>query len=747
MKHMNIHDLTARFARVLLPGLLLACVVTNTHAQTSKEKLTLDWIFGPEGRMVASVPATAWLDDGSLVMLDNRRPLAERTFEKLNPATGQRQSIVDSARALTELKRIVEGMNLDVLPWPIAFDGSGGQALYVFNGDVFVLELSGSRVRRLTSTPSEETSASFSPNGRRVAYVRTNNLYFFDLDTNRETQLTNDGSETLLNGTLSWVYWEEVFGRRDIGYWWAPDSQAIAYLQSDESEVDLTFFVDFVPFSPRVVRQRYARAGRANPRVRLGITELGNAGTNWIQINDKPFEYIVRAKWLPDGRQLSLHTMPRLQTELTLYFADRKTGKTTRVLTETDPGWVNMNDDLYFFGDGRHFLWPSERDGYMHLYNYRMDGTLENQVTKGKWSLASAGGVAFWVRKALVGVDEKNGWIYFTALERSSIERHLYRIQTNGTRLTQISKEPGTHRISMSPDTRFFIDRYSDVRTLPSLRLHMSDGALVQPLASARAQLLAQYEVQFPELLTIPADDGFAMPAEVLKPKDFSSDQKYPVVMFVYGGPAAPQVTNSWQGDTLWNQVLLDAGYVVVKVDNRSATGISKELENTILKRLGEAETPDLVAASRWLKKQSWVDPARVGVWGWSYGGYITLNLMTRSQEFKAGISVAPVIDWRYYDTKWTEGAMRTPQENPKGYESSSLIPLAKQLHGRLLIVYGTYDDNVHPYNEMAFIDALIKAGKKFDMMAYPMRQHGIADEAATLHLYRLMLDFWKEKL
>jgi dipeptidyl-peptidase-4 len=638
-------------------------------------------------------------------------------------------------------------MNVDALPWPLAFDGSGGQALYIFKGDVFVLELKNAHFRRLTSTPVEETSASFSPNGRRVAYVRANDLYFYDLDTNRERQITRDGSETLLNGTLSWVYWEEVFGRRDIGYWWAPDSEAIAYLQSDESAVDLTYFVDFVPFSPRVIRQRYARAGRANPRVRLGITELGHDGTTWTQINDKPFEYIVRAKWLPDGRRLSLETMPRRQNEMSLYFADRKTAKATRVLTETNPGWVNMTDDLHFFNDGQHFLWPSERDGYMHLYRYRMDGTLENQVTKGKWSLASAGGVAFWVRQTIVGVDEKNGWIYVTALEQSSTERHLYRVKPDGSGFTRISKEPGTHRISMSPDARYFLDRYSDVRSLPSLRLHASEGSIVQTVAAARPQLLAPYEVEFPELLTIPADDGFAMPAAILKPKSFRPDRKFPVVMFVYGGAAAPQVTNGWQGDTLWNQLLLDAGYVVVKVDNRSATGISKELENTVHKRLGEAETPDLVAAARWLKKQNWVDPARVGVWGWSYGGYMTLNLMTRSQEFKAGISVAPVIDWRYYDTKWTEGAMLTPQENPKGYENTSLIPLAKQLHGRVLIVYGTYDDNVHPYNEMAFIDALIAAGKKFDMMAYPIRKHGISDEAAQRHLYRLMLDFWKTNL
>jgi dipeptidyl-peptidase-4 len=744
---MNAHYLPARCARVVATSLLLlACCVANALAQT-KQKLTLDWVFGPEGRAVASVPSTAWLDDGTLVLLDNRRPPAEQTFEKLNPATGQRQPLVDAARALADLKRTVAGTNVDALPWPLAFDGAGKQALYSFSGDVFVLDLPTAHFRRLTQTPEEETSASFAPNGRRVAYVRGNNLYSFDLDTNRETQLTHDGSETLLNGTLSWVYWEEVFGRRDIGYWWAPDSQAIAYLQSDDSQVDLSYFTDFVPFSPRVIRQRYARAGRANPRVRLGTTELGHDGTTWIQLNDKPFEYIVRAKWLPDGRRLSLQTMPRVQTELSLYFADRQTGKATHVLTETNPGWVNMNDDLYFFNDGQHFLWPSERDGYMHLYRYRMDGTLENQVTKGKWALASAGGLAFWVRQALVGVDEKNNWIYFTALEQSSIQRQLYRVRPDGSGFMRVSREQGTHRISMSPDARYFVDRYSDVRTLPSLRLHASDGAVVQTLAPARPQLLAAYDVQSPELFTIPADDGFPMPAEVLKPKNFSAERKFPVIVFVYGGASAPQVTDAWQGDVLWNQLLLDAGYVVVKVDNRSATGISKELENTVVKHLGEAETPDLVAAARWLKKQSWVDPERVGVWGWSYGGFMTLNLLTRSQEFKAGISVAPVVDWRYYDSKWTEGAMRTPQENPQGYESSSLIPLAKQLHGRLLIVYGTYDDNVHPYNEMAFIDALIAAGKKFEMMAYPMRKHGIADEAAQRHLYGLMLDFWKANL
>ena len=742
---MNTQQPSSHLVKMFVTVLLLLVGSSIAAAQNEKRALTLDWIFGPEGRAVASVPPTAWLDDGSLVILDNRRPVRERTFEKLNPASARREPLVDSARALANFKTVAS-VDLEAVPWPLSFAGDGRRVLYSFNGDIFILELASADLRRLTSTPAEETSASFSPDGRRVAYVRANDLYFYDLDTNRETRITRDGSDTLLNGTLSWVYWEEVFGRRDIGYWWSPDSQAIAYLQSDDSQVDLSYFTDITPFSPRVVRQRYARAGRPNPRVRLGIAELERSNTTWIEIKE-PFEYIVRAKWLPDGKLLSFETMPRLQTQLFLYFADRNSGASKRVLTETDPGWVNMTDDLYFFNDGKHFLWPSERDGYMHLYRYRLDGTLANQVTKGPWALASAGGIAFWVRQALVGVDEKNDWIYFTALERSSLERHLYRVHADGSGFTRLSKEEGTHRISMSPDANYFLDRYSDIRTLPTLRLQSSDGANAQMLAPPRPQLIAKYDVQVPEITSIPAADDFSMPATIMRPKDFRSDRRYPVIMFVYGGASAPQVANAWQGDIFWNQMLVDAGYVIVKVDNRTATGISKKLENLIVKRVGDSETTDLVAAARWLKKQKWVEPERVGVWGWSNGGWMTLNLMTRSSEFKAGIAVAPVVDWRYYDSKWTEAAMRTPQENPEGYERSSLIPRAKDLHGHLLIAYGTYDDNVHPYNELAFINALVAAGRKFEMMSYPMRKHGIDDLPATHHLYNLMLDFWKAHL
>ena len=551
-----------------------------------------------------------------------------------------------------------------------------------------------------------------------------------------------------MNGSLSWVYWEEDFGRRDIGYWWSPDSRALAYLQTDESAVGTSAFMDFRPESaPRLITQRYPKAGTPNPRVRVGVAEVGRGATTWVSIDDRPFEYVLRVKWLPEGRRLSVQTLSRDQHDSGLYFVARETGAARRILTETDPAWVNIHDDLHFLADGQHFLWASERDGFYHLYRYTLDGRLVNQVTRGPWSLASSGAGVFWVRQAVTGIDEAGGWVYFTALERSSVERHLYRSKLDGTGMTRLSSEPGTHRISMPADARFYLDNFSDVRTLPSLTLRRPDGARVSVLAPPRPELIARFDVQYPELLNIPAADGFQMPARLLKPKGFRPDRRYPVILYVYGGPSAPSVSNAWPGNLLSDQLYLAEGFVLLTVDNRAATGISKKLENTIAMGASEPETNDLLDAVRWLKRQPWADPERVGVWGWSGGGSMTLSLLTRSKEFKAGISGAPVTDWRYYDTKWAEALAGMPSENPEGYARASLVRRAGELHGHLLLVHGTYDDNVHPQNTQAFADALIQSGKLFEQMNYPMRKHGFADRAAQMHLQRTMLDFWKRRL
>ena len=741
------------FARTFFLAAVLAVALAfgppAANAQPpAKSAVTLEWLYSDEGRRLASVPAHVWLADGKLLLYDASRPVAQRSFELLDPETGARRPALDMAAALASLNALLPAAEAkQTLAWPDAFDAAGRRALYLLQGDLFVLDIGAARFTRLTKTDAEEKSPEFSPDGQRLAFVRANDLYVVELATQKESRITTDGSETTLNGTLSWVYWEEIFGRRDIGYWWSPDSRALAYLQTDEAPVAVSTFVDFQPETPRVIRQHYPKAGTPNPRVRVGLTEIGRNATTWVRLDDRPFEYLLRVKWLPDGRRISVQTLTRDQHESGLYFAARDTGAATRVLTETDPAWVNTHDDLHFLADGQHFLWASERDGFYHLYRYTMDGRLVNQVTRGQWALASSGGGAFWVRQAVVGIDQANGWVYFTAMERSPVERHLYRIKLDGSGQTRLSTEPGVHRISMAANARYYLDSFSDARTLPSLALHRADGARQLALATPRTDTLARFDIQYPELLTIPTADGFQMPARIIKPRDFKPERKHPVIIYVYGGPSAPSVANGWQGALLFDQLLAAEGYVVLRIDNRAATAVSKQLENTVAMKAGEPETADLLDATRWLKAQPWVDADRVGVWGWSGGGTMTLSLMTRSKEFKAGISVAPVTDWRFYDTKWAEVLVGTPAQNPEGYARASLVNLAGNLHGRLLLVHGSYDDNVHPQNEQAFIDALVKSGKLFELMVYPMRKHDIGDRAASIHLNRTMLDFWKRNL
>ncbi len=729
-----------------ITALVLFC---SSLLAAQKQPLTIEWINGEEGSHLSRVPSHLWLEDGSAILYDQDKPAAQRTFEQLVPATGQRKSILDMAKAAASLKSVTSGtFEKDVLEWPSSFSASGQQAVYAFKGDIYVLDLASSSFTRLTNTQAEEKNPQFSPDGRQLAFVRANDIYVYDLAGKQEKRITSDGSPTTLNGTLSWVYWEEIMGRRDIGYWWSPDSKAIAYFQTDDSKVPVSTFVDFAPVDQRVIRQPYPKGGDHNPDVRVGIVEIADpASTHWVKINDKPYEWTLRVEWLPDSRSIAIQTLDRPQTEMGLYFADRATGAARRILTETDPGWVNVNDDLRFLKDGKHFLWVSERTGYMHLYRYTMDGKLVNPVTSGDWALASSGGLPFWVHKAVVGVDEKNGLVYVTGLKESSVERHLYRVGLDGRGFARVDTEPGSHGIDMSPDAQFYFDTWSTIKTLPTFRLHGADGKQRAVVAAPKNDVLARYDVQLPELLTVPASDGFRMPAQLLKPANFDPAKKYPVILYVYGGPSAPTVKNGWNNSTLFNNVLLQNGFICFGVDNRGATGISKKLENLIKEKASVGEAADLIDAVKWLKQQPWVDPDRVGVWGWSGGGTNTLNLMTRSKEFKAGISGAPVTDWHYYDSKWAEALVGLPQQNPALYDSTSLVKRAGELSGRLMLIYGTYDDNVHPQNEEAFMDALIKAGKPYEVTIYPMRKHGFTDLPAKNHRDHAMLDFWKRSL
>lgn len=735
------------FQRLQALIMLLLFVALALVAQERKP-LTLEAMYDPALFQGFSVPRTWWLSDNNALIFDTRKPPEGRMLERLDPATGTRTPAYDHRKASEAIRSMFPQGNAPMLsPFPNAITNDGKRGYYLLSGDIFIVELATASVTRVTETQEAEKSVNFSPDGMKIAFVRNNDLYSYDLQTKKETRLTSDGSETILNGTLSWVYWEEIFGRQDIGYWWSPDSRTIAFLRTDESGVSVQHYVDISPWTPTVTKQRYPKVGEKNPEVRVGIVDAAGGAVVWAGIDQNAYEYIVRVDWLPTSKQVCVRTNNRLQTELDFYFVDRTTGSAKFILKDTNEGWINISDDLYFTSDGKYFIISSERDGYAHLYRYTMEGKLVNQITKGPWALSSSGPV-FWVRKAIAGIDERSGWIYLTALEKSSVEKHLYKVKMNGSGFQRLSKEDGTHIISMSPNARYYFDRYSNISTPPSLTLHDASGAKKLTLAEPDFGGLKNYDVHYPELLTVPARDGFLLPASITKPKTIEPGKKYAVIVSVYGGPSAPTVANAFSGSVIWENVLINNGYIVFKVDNRAATGISKKLENLFLYRTpGEVELNDLVDAVRWLKKQPYVDPERFGVTGWSGGGTNTILAMTRSQEFKAGIAGAGVTDFRFYDTKWGEAMMKTEKENKDGYEQVSLLKYAKDLHGKLLIVHGTHDDNVHIQNTWRFIDELIKANKLFELMVYPMRGHGVGDPAGRRHLDNVTLDFWKRNL
>lgn len=733
---------------LVVRGLLAGCLLPGFVAAAEPERLTLDWIYSDEGKTATSMPEAMWIDSGLALLYDEQVPKAERTIEIFDPERGRRTQRVDARKALAGLTALLEPEEpLEELGWPDAIDPKGRWAAYVKDDDLFLFDLDRSEVVTVGRTDAEETSPRFSPDGTKLAFVRANDLFVYDLATQKTKRLTEDGSDTLLNGTVSWVYWEEIFGRVDRGYEWSPDSSSIAYLQTDESGVGLATFVDFEPAMPRVIHQRYPKAGTPNPKVRAGVLDLESGATTWVDLGIYPYEYLARVDWLPDGKRLAVQTLDRPHSTLDLFLVDAATGAPRHLLRETDPGWVNLNDDLEFLDGDRGFLWVSERSGYSHLYHYGMDGTLVRQITDGEWALRASAAV-FWARKTVAHVAGDQ--VYFTALEASSIEKQLYRIGLDGSGMTRISTERGTHRVAFRPDGKYYLDQHSAIDRLPELVLRRPDGTAVSTVATSQGGRLEPFDLQPREMFEIEAADGFRMPATLVRPRGFDATKRYPVIVYVYGGPSAPTVADSWAGSArnLVEQMLADRGFAVLYVDNRAATAKSKILENLILKKgYGTVELDDLLGAVAWLEAQPWVDADRIGIWGWSGGGSYTLLAMTRSDKFRAGIAVAAVSDWRYYDSIWAEAFMKRPQDNPEGYQATSHAERAKDLHGRLLLVHGTHDDNVHPQNAWRFADGLIEAGITFDMMIYPMRKHPISDDAAQKHLYQTMLEFWERNL
>ncbi|MFC7667275.1 S9 family peptidase [Hymenobacter humi] len=600
------------------------------------------------------------------------------------------------------------------------------------------------------SAGGKQGYATFSPDGQRVAFTRDNNVFVTDLATMKETAVTTNGvKNNLINGSTDWVY-EEEFGFAQ-GFFWSPDSKQLAFYTFDESQVPEYDMQEWGGLYPKENRFKYPKAGEKNSVVSLSTYDVASARTVKMDVGPEPNQYIPRVQWTTAPNTLSIQRLNRLQNKLEILHADAGTGKTKVVLTDTNPAYVEINDDLKYLAGGKQFVFTSEKDGYQHLYLHDMNGKQVRQLTKGPWEISQ-----------INGFDPKTGFVYYTSTEGSALQRHLYRVNLKGSGKKRISEAGnGTDVVNMSPDTKYFLNTHSSagVPTVVSLREGAS-GKLVKTLEdnAKLRQTLTQYDLGKLEFLTIKTSEGVDLNAWMIKPSNFDPNKKYPVMMHVYGGPSfgsgsTQTVLDNAGGGTafpnyLWHQMLAQQGYIVVSVENRGTSGRGSAFRKATYANLGKLETIDQGEGAKYLATLPYVDKSRIGIWGWSYGGYMTSLAMTKNADlFKMGIAVAPVTNWRYYDTVYTERYLKTPQENPAGYDENSPVQFAQNLKGKFLLVHGTGDDNVHFQNSIAFVDALIKANKDYQTLYYPNRNHGISGGNTRLHLYRQMTNFVTQNL
>jgi dipeptidyl-peptidase 4 len=745
-----------RAARVAAAWLMAA-----TAASAHGAELTIDRLFDAPALSGPSISELHISPDGTRVTYlkgkvdeKDRRDLWE-----YNLHDGREQLLVDS-RALTggaerlsdEEKARRERQRTAMLSGIVeySFAPSGHALLFPLAGELYLQPLEPHAVKApplRIPTDGAVTDAAISPRGAFVSYVRDQNLYLYDVNSHATRALTRDGGGVIKNGLAEFIAQEEMDRRQ--GYWWAPDDAHVAFARVDETPVKLTQRFEIDADNVATFAQRYPTAGGANVTVRLGVADVHSGALTFIDLGADSDFYLARVDWLPDGRTLAIQRESRDQRHLDLLFADVTTGATRLVLSESSESWIDLHEELSFLRKSHEFIWASSRDGYRHLYLYDYDGRLLRQLTAGPWVVDD------FRSRAIKAIDEKRRLVYFTATEKSPTERHLYSTSldtANAREVHRISREEGIHGVAMSADARFYVDHFSSPTQPPQVSLRSSDGALKTYLVENRLDAMhpdAPYAADnaLPEFGTLTAADGQTLYYRLFKPRHMLAGRRYPAVVSVYGGPGVQSVLRDWTGAS-FTQILTRAGFVVLQLDNRGSAFRGTAFQAPIHRRLGEVEVADQVEGARWLGTQDYIDAARIGVWGWSYGGYMALNLMFKAPGvFRAGIAGAPVTDWRLYDTHYTERFLDRPQDNAAGYEASSVLPYAQDLQGPLLLLHGMADDNVLFLNSTKLYRRLQDLGKPFEVMVYPGGKHGLTRQHDGRHAYATMLDFLTRSL
>ncbi|MBN2199264.1 MAG: S9 family peptidase [Candidatus Aminicenantes bacterium] len=715
----------------------LAVPASAAPARTeAKKKLTYEQAFLNKGPLLLK-PLTAsgeWLDDEHYLVTEIDKVTKTSKMYKVRARTGEKELFLDFEAVK---KNAPEGF-----PAAAGIGRFGGLTvghtedwsglLYSFKNDLYFYRVKEGRMARLTHDDDEEKNPRLSPTGDRVAFTRNNNLFTVTLSEGREAQLTRDGGELISNGRASWVYFEEILGRasRYAAFWWSPDGEKIAFLRFDDNPVPEFPIYDAEGRHGRLERQRYPKAGDPNPKVRLGVVPAAGGPVVWADFDEDADHYVAWPFWLPDSSRLSVQWMNRAQDTIRIYLLDPATGKKSALYEETQPSWVEFFEDLYFFKDGSGFLLRSDKSGWRHLYLYDGNGRLRRQLTDGPWSVQ---GISL--------VDEKNKRIYFTANRDAETENHLYRIRLDGRGLERLTPDAGTHFVQVSPGGGYFLDTHSQIARPTKLDLRSGNGALVRLLEDSRAPEMDDYALGRVELFTIPTSDGWNLPASWILPPDFDPGKTYPVLLTVYGGPATPRVYNSFP--PLSSFYLAQEGIIVLTADHRGSGHFGKQGTALMHRSLGKWEIHDWVEAVKWLRGKPFVDPARVGITGGSYGGYATCLALTAAADFFThGFARASVTDWHLYDTVYTERYMDTPAENPEGYKNGSVMTHAPNFKGVLHIEHGALDDNVHAQNSIQLIDRLIDLDKDFTFMLLPKQRHGSVDKKREFS-NRQFVAFW----